>query len=59
MRRNWTDKLSERELDHLVKDAGVETLQAFRAMRQKQHEIDPVDGMCRDCKFIAHKLGLE
>ncbi len=56
----WQKKLTKKQLAHFrFATHGDMTLTAFKAARDAQHKLDPIDGCCLECKFIARKLGIE
>jgi hypothetical protein len=59
---NWKTKLNAEERKHFVFACGdlpSATLNHFKMARDAQRKLDPVNGCCLECKFIAQKLGIE
>ena len=55
----WQKKLTKKEMTHLKKDAGCDTLAQFRENRDGQRLLDPTKEVCFECRRIAIKLGGE
>lgn len=57
---NWIKNLNKTELEHFrYATNGDMTLRTFKHNREEQHQLDPTQEVCYDCRSIALKLGIE